>query len=279
MFKRLLVSIEISRPHNMLVAAFSVAAGYFISGGRVAVDVWPAAVITALVTGAGNIINDYHDIRIDRVNKPRRPLPSGRLSVKHAVVMYVAGTVGITVWALTVLPRRVAWLVLLWQLFLFVYARWAKRLFVVGNLLVALIASSAFIAGGLLAGNVLSSIVPFVIAFVFVVSRELVKGAEDVEGDRLSGVDTAATVLGLHRTVLWASALMLTLAAAIPLPTLASFYGRSYLLVMEVAVVPGLIAASYLILKRPEKQTFGRVSWLLKIEMFFGVLAVGLGKI
>ena len=279
MFNRLLVSIEISRPHNMLVAAFSVAAGYFISGGRVAAEMWPAALITALVTGAGNIINDYHDIQIDRVNKPRRPLPSGRLTVKHALVMYVTGTIGITVWAMTVLPRPIAWLILSWQLFLFVYARWAKRLFVVGNLLVALIASSAFIAGGMLAGNIQSSIVPFLIAFVFIVSRELVKGAEDVKGDRLSGVDTAATVMGLRRTVLLASALMLTLAATIPLPTFFLFYGRLYLWVMEIAVVPGLIVASYLLLKRPEKQTFSRVSWLLKIEMFFGVLAVGLGKI
>ena len=94
-----------------------------------------------------------------------------------------------------------------------------------------------------------------------------------------SFVDTAATVMGLRRTVLLASALMMTLAATIPLPTFFLFYGRLYLWVMESAVVPGLIAASYLLLKRPEKQTFSRVSWLLKIEMFFGVLAVGLGKI
>ena len=145
MFKRLLLSIEISRPHNMLVAAFTVAAGYFISGGRGVAEIWPLALFTALVTGAGNIINDYHDIQIDRVNKPHRPLPSGRLTEKYALVMYVAGTVVIAAGALTVLPLRVVWLVLVWQLFLFVYARWAKRLFVVGNLLVALIASSASI--------------------------------------------------------------------------------------------------------------------------------------
>ena len=61
MLKRLLVSIEISRPHNMLAAAFAVSVGYFVSGGRNAGEVLPAAVFAAFVTGAGNVINDYFD--------------------------------------------------------------------------------------------------------------------------------------------------------------------------------------------------------------------------
>jgi geranylgeranylglycerol-phosphate geranylgeranyltransferase len=263
----------------MLVAAFSVAAGFYIAGGRAAADLWPAALFTALVTGAGNVINDYHDVPIDRINKPRRPLPSGRLTQKHAVVMYVVATVAITTGVLLFVPFSVAVVICAWQLLLFVYARSAKRVFVLGNLLVALIASSAFLAGGMLAGNPAAAAIPFVIAFVFVVSRELVKGAEDVEGDRAGGVGTAAAVVGLERTVAWAASLMLVLSAAIPLPTVAGYYGRGYLLVMEGAVVPGLILSCLLILKRPEKRIFGRVSWLLKIEMFFGVLAVCLGRL
>jgi geranylgeranylglycerol-phosphate geranylgeranyltransferase len=279
MFRRLLVSIEILRPHNMLVAAFSVAAGYFIAGGRAAEYVWPAALFTALVTGAGNVINDCHDVHIDRINKPRRPLPSGRLTKRHAVAMYVVATVAITAGVLLTVPLPVAAVICAWQLLLFVYARSAKRVFVLGNLLVALIASSAFLAGGLLAGDTGAAVVPFVIAFVFIVSRELVKGAEDVEGDRAEGVGTAAAVVGLDRTVVWAASLMLVLSSLIPLPTVAGHYTRAYLWVMEGAVVPGLILSSLLVLKRPEKRTFGRVSWLLKIEMFFGVLAVGLGRL
>jgi geranylgeranylglycerol-phosphate geranylgeranyltransferase len=279
MVKRLLVSIEISRPHNMLVAAFGAAAGYVISGGRSATELWPAALFTALVTGAGNIINDYHDVHIDRINKPRRPLPSNRMSTGSALALYVVSTVLITVGALVFLPFRVALLIVAWESALFVYARWAKRIFAVGNFLVASIASSAFVAGGLLTRNVDAVVVPIGIAFVFVFSRELVKGAEDVEGDGIAGVDTAAVVLGVERTALWASALMLILVSAIPLPALVDYYGSVYLWVMELAVVPGLLAASYLILKHPGKRTFGHVSWILKAEMFFGILAVGLGKL
>jgi geranylgeranylglycerol-phosphate geranylgeranyltransferase len=279
MFKRLLVSIEITRPHNMLVAAFGVAAGYIISGGSSVAEMWPAALITAAVTGAGNIVNDCYDLQIDRVNKPRRPLPSGRLTYRTAVWLYSVCTAVITAGAFFFLPSKIALLVVSWQLALYFYARWAKRMFVVGNLLVAAVTSSVFLAGALLTGNAAAAAVPISIAFVFVLSRELIKGAEDVEGDRASGVSTVAVVLGTDRAVLAASGLMLLLVTVIPAPALTGHYSVPYLWVMELTVAPGLLVASYLILKRPGKRTFGRVSWLLKVEMFFGVLAMGVGKL
>ena len=279
MVKRLLVSIEISRPHNMLVAALGVAAGYVISDGDSAAAVWPTALFTALVTGAGNIINDYYDVEIDGVNKPRRVLPSGRMSVRGAGMLYAAATALITVGAFAFLPLRIFVLILLWQLALYVYARFVKRMFLVGNLLVAAGTSSVFLAGALVTGNVTAAIVPVAIAMVFILSRELVKGAEDVEGDRTAGVSTVAVVMGTNRTVMAASGLMLVLAAAIPVQTLAGHYGCLYLWVMELTVVPGLLAASYMALNHKGKQSFCRVSWLLKIEMFFGVLAMGVGHL
>jgi geranylgeranylglycerol-phosphate geranylgeranyltransferase len=279
MVKRLLVSIEITRPHNMLVAAFSVAAGYIIAGGTMVAELWPAALVTAAVTGAGNIVNDCYDIQIDRINKPRRPLPSGRLSYNYAVWLYGVCTGVITGAAFVFLPLSVSILVVLWQMALYIYARWAKRLYVVGNLLVAAVTSSVFLAGALLAGDVAAAAVPVSIAAVFVMSRELIKGAEDVEGDRESGVSTVAVVKGTDSAVLVASGLMLLLVAAIPAPALTGYYKAPYLWVMELTVVPGLLVATYMILKHPGKRIFCRVSWLLKIEMFFGVLAMGVGKL
>lgn len=277
MFKLLLVSLEISRPHNMVVAAFSVIAGYVIAGGAVAAGVWPTALFTALVTGAGNVINDYHDVGIDRINKPGRPLPSGRMQVRSAAVLYAAATVAITAGAFVFLPLGVAVLMVVWQASLYVYARWAKRAFPWGNLLVATVTSSAFVVGGLVAGNVSAVWIPVAVAFVFIMSRELVKGAEDVEGDTKAGVSTAAAAYGAERAMVLASVLMLSLAAVIPLPGVAGHFGVYYLWTMELTVVPGLLAASYLVLKSPDKRTCGRVSLLLKIEMFFGVLAMGVG--
>lgn len=36
----------------------------------------------------GNVINDYFDYKIDLINKPQRPIPSGRISLNNAKTMH-----------------------------------------------------------------------------------------------------------------------------------------------------------------------------------------------
>src|SRR5204862_30227 len=84
------------------------------------------------------------DLEVDRINKPRRPLPSGRLSVRAAIAWYLVLSVVATTAATVLVPPHVGALVIAWQVALAFYARWCKRWLVVGNLVVAAISSSAF---------------------------------------------------------------------------------------------------------------------------------------
>lgn len=276
--RRLLVWVEVLRPHNMLAAAFGVAAGYYIAGGRDLSVALLAASLTGFITGSGNIINDYFDADIDRVNKPRRPLPSGRLTPGAALKLYVVLSAVLGPVALVLMPLGVAMLMVAWQLVLWVYAARLKRTFLLGNLLITATASSPFVAGAMRAGDTAAGVLPFAIAFLFVLSRELVKGAEDIEGDRAAGVRTVAVVVGLDKATLSAAGLMLALAVLLPLPALMQVYARTYFWLMEGLVVPGLLLGAYLILARPQRRSFTQVSWILKAEMFCGILAVGLGR-
>ena len=63
----------------------------------------------------------------------------------------------------------------------------------------------------------------------------------------------------------------------LPLPTLAGIYGMGYLLTMGLFVVPGLLAGAWMVVRSPGKRTFSRVSWMLKLGMFFGIIAIALG--
>jgi geranylgeranylglycerol-phosphate geranylgeranyltransferase len=278
MLSHLLAAIEISRPHNMLAAGLCVAAGCHVAGGELGTAAIAAAALAALATGAGNVINDYFDLEIDRVNKPRRPLPSNRISKRGALVTYVFLSIAVLAGALLFVPRQVTALVLVWQVALFGYAVGAQRVFVAGNLLVAVITSSAFVAGGLAAGNARAALVPFLIAFFFVLCRELVKGAEDIRGDAGAGVRTLALVLGVERTVVVASVMMLALASLIPLPAIVGYYGEAYFWTMVLGVVPGLVVGARMITARARRQTFTRVSWILKAGMFLGILAIAMGN-
>ena len=59
-----------------------------------------AAVVAAGLHAYGAALNDLLDVRRDRMFHPRRPLPSGRLSVQGAVIAAVIGLLGATIAAL-----------------------------------------------------------------------------------------------------------------------------------------------------------------------------------
>jgi geranylgeranylglycerol-phosphate geranylgeranyltransferase len=269
--------LAILRPHNMLASALAVLAGNVIAHGSANNLLVVTAVLAALVTGTGNILNDCFDIEVDRVNKPGRPLPSGRITPRAAVAWYMIISVAVTTAAAMLVPRDVGALIIAWQVALAFYARWAKRWLIVGNVVVAAISSSAFLAGALVANNAAAALIPGLIAFVFVVCREIVKGAEDVEGDRKGNVSTLAVLMGVPRAGTVAAVLMLLLAALMPVPALIDRYDAGYLLVMELLVAPVLLISALRVSDSRLRRDFTLTSRMLKLGMFLGIAAIALG--
>lgn len=274
MIRKLIATIEILRPHNMLAAAACVTSGYVLAGGDSVAAVAPAAVLTGFVTGFGNLINDFYDRDIDRINKPRRPIPSGRLSADLVRVIYVAGSVATLAATIVALDGATRTLVLAWQALLYLYARYGKRLLLGGGALVAAIAGSAFVCGALVAGRPAAAAWPGSIAFLLVLGRELLKGAEDVEGDRVASAATPAIRWGVGRAVALGVAMLLLCVVAVPAPALMERYGRLYLMAMEILFVPGVMGAAALALRRPDPATLARASSILKVQMFLGIVSL-----
>ena len=93
-------------------------------------------------------INDYYDFDIDRINEPQRPIPSGAVSLREALVL---------TGFLTALGLVSALLVSAYCL-LFAFAAWAimvayvtvgKRSGFAGNLLVSACVAAPFLYGSL----------------------------------------------------------------------------------------------------------------------------------
>jgi geranylgeranylglycerol-phosphate geranylgeranyltransferase len=277
MFARVLSYLEILRPHNMLAAAFAVFTGYHAAGGRGLGGVLWLAVSCALATGAGNVANDVFDAEIDRVNKPRRPIPSGRLARRGALAWYAIVSLAVVVCAWWKLSLALVAVVLAWQAALFLYARWLKRVWPAGNIAVAAISASALLGGAMAAGSPARSMLPMAIAFAFVLCRELVKGAEDVEGDRAAGARTLAVVAGRRQAARVASTAMMLVAVALPLPSVVGVYRPAYAWIMLGLVVPALVAGAVTAAKALDTRDFARVSRLLKLAMFAGLAAIVAG--
>ncbi|MFH1756175.1 MAG: geranylgeranylglycerol-phosphate geranylgeranyltransferase [Candidatus Latescibacterota bacterium] len=276
--KRITATIEVVRPHNMLAAAACVCAGYYIAGGRDIRSIAYPVILTAFTVGFGNLINDYYDADIDQVNKPRRPIPSGRLTQQYVRTLYLLGSLVLTLCSFQLVALRFAGIIWIWELLLFLYAWKLKRMPLIGHVLVSMVASSAFLGGAFVAGRLAAVAFPVFFAFMFVMGRELVKGAEDVEGDKFVGANTLSVRLGVERTGGLAVFCMMICVVAAPIPVLLTGYGLPYALVMELIVVPGLFVAAYQVLRNPAQTVLNRVSWIMKIEMFCGIVAMTLGS-
>ena len=263
----LVALIRITRPHNIAAATLSTLVGY-----RMALAVgfpwWLLAGVVA-ATAAGNVINDIQDRDIDRINKPGRPIPSGALSVTAAWSIYCA-CVLLSLLIGVRLPLEQGLWIVSWIILLHLYSARFKRVYLTGNLLVALVSSSGFVLGALAAGRISTGFIPAVYTFLFVMGRELVKDTEDCGGDRAYGARTAPIVHG-ERFVLRASALIFAILAVIfPLPSLIGLYSSLYGMIMACSVVPILVLSVYLVLSSGRTAL---VSGLLKLGMFFGILA------
>jgi geranylgeranylglycerol-phosphate geranylgeranyltransferase len=193
---------RIIRPVNSIVAGLAAALAYLLATGTIIPEVILLIAIVFLITSAGNTINDFFDQIIDSVNRPERPIPSGTVSKNGAVVfaclLFIVGIV----LSLFTNPLCVFFAVFN-SLLLLLYAKTLKSTPFFGNIAVAYLAGSIFLFGGAFAGlqGLINNIIITLITFFAMLARELLKDAEDVPGDLVSGAKTVPILFGVHMTV------------------------------------------------------------------------------
>ena len=287
----------LSRPVNAFICGLSVFCGAMLGGDplvrvteffsldwiQTAADTqsWQfrtlSAVLSAsLILAAGNVFNDVRDVSTDSINMPHRPIPSGMVSMPAAVMFAVIltvtglalslplGTCGIAVAVLAVAT-------------LTVYDIRLKGVPLAGNTAVAGLAGLAFIYGGIAGHAVGRSALPAVFALLFHLGRELIKDAADIDGDRATGIRTAATVWGPEPACRLAAAALMILAIVAVSPFTFGYFGFDYFLIIALGVWPVLIYSSVSAVRNPSEQNLRRISIILKLDMPVGILAVIIG--
>ena len=269
---------EITRPHNLAVAGLTILAGWAAAGGgRPGWRLAGAIVAGTLVAAAGNVVNDFFDADIDRINKPRRPIPSGRIS-RDECKRYAA-LLGLAAWVAAALAgSHMLLMVVLWSIALYFYSAKFKTRFLLGNLTVSVVSSTGFMAGAWLAGRPVAGVAPTILAFFLLMGREIVKDVEDLPGDGAHGATTLARRLGARRALNVAFACFVLFAALAPWPYWLKLCGSSYLWVILFGVLPLLLVATFLMFRDTSPGNLVRVSWILKVDMFVGALGFYLGQ-
>ncbi len=270
--------ISITRPLNCLITFLTIVVASFICAEVLIIKiVLIAAFAGSLVNAGGNIINDYYDIEIDKVNRPNRPLPSGQMEIKTALTIYIYFTLFALVIANHYLSNIAFGIVVLTSGLMFLYSYKLKGIPLVGNIVVAFSTGLAFLFGSVVVGNIYCGIIPALFAFLISLMRELVKDIEDIEGDKSASISTFPIKFGIDKTVKLVSIIGVVLILATTIPFLLKIYNLYYFIFVSL-FVNGILAFAIRTLKNNTSlKTLRLVSNLLKLGMVFGVIAIFVG--
>jgi len=265
--------LEILRPLNGLISIFAVFVAAMLIGFPISSQLLLAFIVVFLVSGGGMVINDYFDYKIDKINRPRRPIPSGKISRKTALTYSIILFIIANITALF-LNLFMFTLVILNTFLVIIYAWKLKKIVLIGNLCVSWLAASNFLFASLLQETITALILLlFLMAFSSNIGREIAKSIEDLKGDREMKLKTLPIIAGKSFAAWIATIFILFAIIFSPLPYLFNLLSVNYLYLVIVSDI--IFAFScFLIFTSPKKS-----QKVMKIAMFITIIAFLLGMI
>ncbi|MFL6279785.1 MAG: UbiA prenyltransferase family protein [Vicinamibacterales bacterium] len=285
------VLFEFSRPFTLVAPALGVASGAATAAGAAPRESWNAGlllypfiglVMAAVLNAASNALNQIYDLEIDRINKPKRPLPSGRLSLQEAWTFTSVTYVIALILAWFVMPRgrhECFWIVLAATIITVLYSAppfRTKRLGIWANLTIAIPRGVLLKVAGWSAVKTIAGTEPWFIGAIFglfLLGASTTKDFADMAGDARGGCRTLPIMYGVRR-----AAWMISPSFVIPFIMIA-IGTRSRILTGTPALLYGLsmvmtvygLYVCYLMLRRPEDLAVeeNHVSWAHMYRMMF----------
>lgn len=314
---------KMTRPVNIVIAVVTLVVGYYLLDALPSVTAienlpllespisWASFILQAFgfafAIGFGNIQNDVLDFESDKLNRPERPLPSGKISLKAAkftwmtmmVLTIICGIADSCIYyfnhntasAKILIPA--AFFIAL-VLLLVAYNKKLKHIPLLKNMTVAFLCMTPLILTliypntyeyletdindeeisyvlGLFHPYPFYKLLPAMLfAFLLTTAREIYKDLEDEIGDLKAGIMTFPLIAGSTTARRFAGALAIFCWALLPLPVVQGFYPTLFLIIAAVVLTPTLIAA----IVYAGKKSYHKAQGLIKIAMFLGLISL-----
>jgi 4-hydroxybenzoate polyprenyltransferase len=253
---------------------------------------------SVLIAAAGYVINDYFDVNIDQVNKPKKNVVDKIVSRRWAMLWhFVLSGVGVIL-SLYVSIRTHQWYIVLANLacvmLLFGYSVSLKRKLLSGNILISLLTAWVVLVICLselrlfhssnLSAPVQDAMHKIVrlgflyasFAFILSVIREAVKDMEDVPGDVRYGSRTMPIRWGQQATKIYVAVWLIVLLAILVLVQVYVLQFHWWLPVLYscVLVILPLLFVFYKLFRASQPSQFHLLSNITKFVMFTGILSM-----
>lgn len=274
--------LRLIRPINCVMMGLAVIAGAILADSSIGSNSWLGLaygfVTGFMLTGAAMTINDYYDRHIDAINEPKRPIPSGIVKPKEALLYAAILTVvGFAIASLTS-ALCFATAVVAWAIFV-AYTTVGKRSGLPGNFLVSACVTIPFIYGLAIVAQVrLNVLLLASMAFLSNTGREITKGIADVKGDKAANVKTLAVRYGEERAATAAASFYILAILLSPIPwllKLVSFWFVPPVLVTDI----GLATSSFMLLRDHSRENARKIKKNVLLWFIIALLAFILGAI
>ncbi len=229
----------------------------------------------ACITSAGFSINDYFDKESDAIIKPKRPIPSGALSLKQVIaISAILFTVGL---ALAFLINWLSFLILLIDcILLVIYSAFIKRKSgFAANVLVGLLVGTAFLYGeATVSQNVsLISISLYPICFG-TIGGNILRDILSLKGDSQIGYPTLPKKIGNKGSIQIAALFFVATAILAPLPFFFQFFSIFYLSLITLWSILLVYSSIRLLTSQPTIDNVRKYERLITMSMMLLILSL-----
>lgn len=231
-----------------------------------------------LVNAGSNVLNQVYDFKIDKINKPYRPIPSKIITLNEArTIAWVVYL--ITLWrAAAVGSGAFLFLILIIMLITIFYSmppvRLKKRLFI-SNLSIAFARGMlGFVAGWSIFGNPFNQ-TPWLIGMImsiYLIGAVTTKDFTDMKGDKKFGMRTLPVVFGKRKAITISAPFFVSPFILIPIGIL-----RGHLIAETMNLIVLIIWGAFIVMLLykysdvPDKKFENTPVW---IHMYFMLMAI-----
>ncbi|MCF0216166.1 MAG: UbiA family prenyltransferase [Fibrobacteraceae bacterium] len=305
-FKTFAVLFRMSRPVNIAIACLTLIIGAFIlnkdsiqfamhqASSQDILGIAPYILLSLIIPcilfsfsiAFGNIHNDILDYNTDKINRPHRPLPSGRISIKAAktwsFILAIANLLLIPIlffifkWNARALLFTETFFLFL-NVLLFFYNYRLKHIPLLKNMMVAFFCTTPLLL--LLLQQIftigfcspLARLIPAIaFAFFFTLAREIYKDLEDETGDLKAGIMTFPLIAGAKTAKRFAGGILLFTWILLPMPVVLGVYHYLFLILTLTTLTPTIL---YIFLK-VQKKDYAKAQKNVKLSMFLGLISL-----
>lgn len=314
MISTLFTLFKMTRPINIVIAIITLIVGYALIQHNPTTPVLILQILGfASAIGFANIQNDYLDLESDKLNRPNRPLVTGKVSITAArITCYILAVTALLCgigdsiiqnvrfmevvkdpehaldfgWMGAVILSFPMWFFILLCALLVAYNRKLKHSPALKNITVAFLCTTPLLYAVQHFFNFswhdypeekMWAIIPAIpFAFLLTVAREIYKDLEDMPGDEKAGIMTFPLIAGEKVARRLAGDIIIFIWISLPIPVffLDKLFKHNYPPVFLALTALSLTPCFAISLISASSQDYSRAQRFTKFAMLFGLISL-----